>query len=69
VDQQQQLLTCDEVASRLGVHVATVRRLIRRGELPRVVIGRAVRVAAGDVEDLITRSREDRTALAVAAGA
>lgn len=35
------LLTYAEVAGALGVHVNTVRRMVERGDLPRVVIGRS----------------------------
>lgn len=43
-------LTLDEVATRLGVHVKTVRRQVREGRLPAVRVGRQYRVAAGELE-------------------
>ena len=39
-----QLLTPDEVADRLNLHVKTVRRYIREGQLPSVQIGKRYRV-------------------------
>lgn len=39
-----QLLTSAETASRLGLGVSTVKRMIQRGELPVVRFGTAVRV-------------------------
>lgn len=44
------LLTASEVADRLRVSTMTVYRLIRRGELPAVRVGRNYRVRAGDLE-------------------
>ena len=40
------LLTLPEVAKALSVATRTVRRLIERGELPKVKVGRCVRVPA-----------------------
>ena len=40
------LLTVTEAARRLGVHVTTVRAMIRRGAIPVVRFGRSVRVYA-----------------------
>jgi len=42
--QTDRLLTLPQVAARLGVCVATVRRLIDRGELPAKRVGRQYRV-------------------------
>jgi len=39
-----ELLTPDEVADRLNLHVKTVRRYIREGQLPSVRIGKRYRV-------------------------
>lgn len=45
-----QLLTAAEVAGTLRVSTMTVYRLIRRGELPAVRVGRNYRVRASDLE-------------------
>lgn len=44
------LLTASEVADRLRVSTMTVYRLIRRGELAAVRVGRNYRVRAADLE-------------------
>jgi excisionase family DNA binding protein len=44
------LLTAAEVAEKLRVSTMTVYRLIRRGELPAVRVGRNYRVRSGDLE-------------------
>jgi len=44
------LLTAREVAGTLRVSTMTVYRLIRRGELPAVRVGRNYRVRASDLE-------------------
>ena len=49
----RQLMTAGEVADLLGVSSQTVRRLDRRGELPRVQIGRSTRYRPEDVACLI----------------
>ena len=43
------LLTAAEVADQLRVSTMTVYRLIRRGELPAVRVGRNYRVRSGDL--------------------
>jgi len=49
-----QLLTVPQVAARLGLQPATVRRMLQRGDLPRIrPTKRAVRVREQDVESLI----------------
>jgi excisionase family DNA binding protein len=51
-----QLLTVPQVASRLGLQPATVRRMLQRGVLARVrPTKRAVRVREQDLEALILR--------------
>jgi excisionase family DNA binding protein len=44
------LLTAGEVSDRLRVSTMTVYRLIRRGELPAVRVGRNYRVREADLE-------------------
>jgi excisionase family DNA binding protein len=46
----QQLLTPEDLARRWGLHQESVRRKIRMGEIPRMIIGRRVRVALAEVE-------------------
>jgi excisionase family DNA binding protein len=49
------LITVNEAATRLGLSPLTVRRLIRRGQLPHVrPAGRTVRVPEDAVEAIIT---------------
>ena len=53
---ESQLLTAEQVARLLAVSVKTVRRMTRRGELPRPVrIGRQVRWRLADIERFIKR--------------
>ncbi len=50
------LISVNEVASRLSLSPLTVRRLIRRGELPHVrPTGRSIRVPEDAVEAIIAR--------------
>jgi excisionase family DNA binding protein len=48
-------LTIPEAARRLSVSPMTVRRLMERGALARVAIGRSVRVLARSVDELAER--------------
>ena len=50
---QRELLTVQEAATRMRVSVPTVRRLIRRGDLPAVQLGRkgaSIRVDAAELD-------------------
>lgn len=47
----------DEVATRLGVHPRTVRRLIARGELIAHRIGGSVRISERDLQVYLARCR------------
>jgi excisionase family DNA binding protein len=50
------LISVNEAAARLGLSPLTIRRLIRRGELPHVrPTGRAIRVPEDAVEAIIAR--------------
>ena len=51
-----QLLTVPEVAQRLRVHPATVRRLVLAGDLPCVRIRRAVRISETALGEYLWRS-------------
>lgn len=46
----QDLLTADDVADRLGLHVRTVRNYIRDGRLKAVRVGKQYRIARADLE-------------------
>ena len=49
-----EVLTCAEVAERLRISQKTVYRLVRRGELPALRFGRAIRIPVAGLEHLIT---------------
>lgn len=50
VEDQEELVTCEVVAERLGVHVATVREWVREDKLPAYRLGeRFVRLDWGAV--------------------
>lgn len=51
------LLTIDQVSARLRVHPSTVRRLVRRGELPVVrLTDRTHRYRVADVDALLAKA-------------
>jgi excisionase family DNA binding protein len=52
---EETLLTLEEVAKRLNVSVATVRRLINDGELKAIKVRFQLRVKPSDLEDYIAR--------------
>ena len=56
-----QLSSLKQIARQLNVSEATIRRLIERGELPGIRIGRVLRVDQADVEALIRRWRTNAT--------
>lgn len=45
-----EVMTLDEVAAYLRIHVDTVRRWAREGTLPAVKLGKAYRVNSGDLQ-------------------
>ena len=47
----EQILTAEEVAVYLRVHLMTVRRWCRTGDLPSAKIGRAYRIKKGDLDE------------------
>ena len=55
----QRLLTAGEVAEQLRVSTMTVYRLIRRGELPAVRVGRNYRVRSEDLEEYLSQQVVD----------
>jgi excisionase family DNA binding protein len=58
-DMSQRLLTAAEVAEDLRVSTMTVYRLIRRGELPAVRVGRNYRVRLADLETYLAEQIVD----------
>jgi len=54
----ESLLTVKEVAETLKVTERTVYNLIERGDIPRVKVGRAVRIRREDMKDYIERQSE-----------
>jgi excisionase family DNA binding protein len=55
----QRLLTAGEVAEQLRVSTMTVYRLIRRGELPAVRVGRNYRVRVEDLDGYLSEQVVD----------
>jgi excisionase family DNA binding protein len=55
------LLSRDQVAECLGASISTVVRLEKRGELPRVKLGRLVRFRPDDVDALIEQASKSDT--------
>jgi excisionase family DNA binding protein len=53
----RRFLTPDEVAAELRVSPSVVRRLVRRGDLPAVQVGRAWRVDEDDFKRWVRRRR------------
>lgn len=64
----QELLTADEVAQRLGLHVRTVRGYIRDGSLAAVRIGKQYRITRQDLEAFTGRPVESAPIVGGAAG-
>ena len=52
------LLTTQEVATKLNVSQRTVKRLIQRGELPIIKIGRNIRIQKTDVFAFLARQKQ-----------
>lgn len=55
------LLTPEQVAGILQVHVLTVYSYIRRGKLNAIRLGRSYRVVPGDLERFIESRRTQKT--------
>ena len=58
----EEILTAEEVADYLRVHLMTVRRWCRSGSLPAAKIGRAYRIKKGDLDEWWTKhsARKER---------
>lgn len=48
-------LTTEEIAAELGVHIETVRRWIRRGDLPVTRLLKFYRIRREDYEDFLKK--------------
>lgn len=55
-----QLLTVEQVAKEMQVHVETVRVWIRRGELLAIDIGNEYRITRADLDDFLERRKTDK---------
>jgi len=53
----RKLLTVEQLAERLAVNQMTVRRMVNRGQLPAVRIGRAIRFRPADVDAFLKSVR------------
>lgn len=49
-----EVLSVEQAAERLGVHVSTIRRAVKNRTLPTQRIGRAIRIKAADLDTLDT---------------
>ena len=54
----ERLLTLKEVCQRLQISMSTVRRLIRKGELSVVQVGKQHRIEEQALQDFIERSKK-----------
>jgi excisionase family DNA binding protein len=59
LERSRPLLRIPEVADRLAVSPATVRRLIAAGELPHVRVGRQIRFKRVELEGWLGPDREE----------
>jgi excisionase family DNA binding protein len=50
LNNEHDLLTCEEAASHLRLHVRTVGRLLNQGKLPGVKVGRQWRLRRADLD-------------------
>lgn len=57
----ENLLSADEVAAKLGLHVVTIMRLARRGELRGVKITNRWRFKPSDVEDYVQQQNTGKS--------
>jgi excisionase family DNA binding protein len=58
-DKLETLLTPKDVASILGVHIATVRREVHRGNLKAFILGRHIRVKPEILAEYVNRNSTD----------
>jgi len=55
---KKEYYTVQEVADLIGFHRGSIYRLIKKGELKQVKIGRSVRIKHSDLEYLLQQQRE-----------
>jgi len=55
----KEFLSPEEVAEKLGLHPNTVRRYLRRGEIPAVKFDRIYRIEIKDLEAFIQKRKEE----------
>ncbi len=56
--QDDEMLTVEEVAKMLKVHVKTVRHWIKTGELKAMDIGRGYRISRSDLQEFIENRKK-----------
>lgn len=54
MNEQREYYSTDEVAELLSLHVRTIRRFIREGKLKAVQVGKQYRIAASDLQQLVS---------------
>ncbi len=58
MQKEEEWLTIDEIAKDLRVHPATVRNLIRQGDLPAILVGkRTYRIHRNDYQEFLQKRR------------
>lgn len=54
-----ELLTISQVAERLKCHVRTVQRIVDRGEIPTILVGKRQRISEDALAAYLTQSKGD----------
>ena len=57
VSMEEEILTIDQIAKKLGFHRHTVERWILRGELTASKLGKEYRIRESDLDDFMTRKQ------------
>lgn len=57
---EERLLTAEEVARRLCLHVRTITNMAQRGEIPAMKIGRRWRFRASVIDDLYQERTQEK---------
>jgi excisionase family DNA binding protein len=55
---KERVVTINEAAERLGLHVESLRRMCRRGQVPAAKFGRVWRLRQSDIDALFAREPE-----------
>jgi excisionase family DNA binding protein len=61
--QDEEMLTVEDVAKMLKVHVKTVRHWINTGELKAMDIGRGYRISRSDLQEFIDKRKNRRQSI------